>query len=115
MTATRCPPREELEGLLDERLDPADLRRVSEHVSGCPDCQKALDTLTAAADSGLASWRGLASGDSAPPHPEFLDRIKQLPAGRPAARRGRRPDGGRLGPARARRRRGGRPADADRL
>ncbi len=81
MDVARCPARQELENLLDERLTPTDLRRVSAHVAGCPECQNALDGLTADAGSGPSSWRGEKDADSSPPNPVFLDRIKQaLPA-----------------------------------
>jgi eukaryotic-like serine/threonine-protein kinase len=76
MTPSRCPPREELERLLDDRLEPAALRRVSEHVAACPACQTSLDGLTADPGPGASSWHGLAPADPAPP-PDFLGRIKQ--------------------------------------
>ena len=79
MDTLRCPAREELEGLLDERLTPPDVRRVSAHVAGCPVCQRALDALTADGASGSSSWRGGKAADSSPPNPEFLDRIKHAP------------------------------------
>ena len=78
MTPSRCPPREELERLLDDRLGPAALRHVSEHVAGCAACQKSLEALTADPGPGASSWHGLAADDPAPP-PDFLGRIKQAP------------------------------------
>ncbi|HVS34286.1 MAG TPA: serine/threonine-protein kinase [Gemmataceae bacterium] len=79
MDASGCPVREELVGLLDERLDAADERRVSSHVAGCIACQKALDTLTADTGLDLPSGYGADAPDSSPPNPEFLDRIKFAP------------------------------------
>jgi len=41
-----CPTHQELERLLDEQLGPAEVRRISDHVASCPDCQQALESLT---------------------------------------------------------------------
>src|SRR5262245_44496169 len=59
---TECPPRERLEGLLEEVLEEAERESLSAHVDGCPTCQEALERLTEAP----ASIRGtLAAGNSA--------------------------------------------------
>ncbi len=45
-----CPPPDELERLLDEKLDEDGQRSLSLHVDACPQCQQALERLTL--DSG---------------------------------------------------------------
>ncbi len=66
MTVSVCPSREDLERLLDERLEPAEQRRMSHHVTGCAACQKTLEALTADSAPALPSWHGRQSGDPAP-------------------------------------------------
>ncbi|HVS34287.1 MAG TPA: protein kinase, partial [Gemmataceae bacterium] len=89
--ATSCPPREDLERLLDERLAPAEQQRLSRHVAGCAACQKALEALTAdsgwdmVSDQAPTSWREGSCGGSSSDPPDFLDRMKQAPP-RPHAR-----------------------------
>ena len=90
MSPSRCPSREELERLLDEQLDPADLRQISEHVAGCAACQKALESLTTDPGPDLPSGAGWKPGD-APPHPNFLDRMKEEPPAAGPRRRSIRP------------------------
>jgi serine/threonine-protein kinase len=43
----RCPDADELRGLLADRLPRAEAEAVEAHVEACPDCQRALEQLTA--------------------------------------------------------------------
>jgi len=42
-----CPPRHELDRLLDDGLPPDRRAGISAHVASCPDCQRTLESLTA--------------------------------------------------------------------
>ncbi len=91
MTPSRCPAPEELERLLNEQLGPADLQRVSTHVTTCSACQKALESLTADAGPDLPSGPSWKPGDSDARPPDFLDRMKQEPPPARPRRRSIRP------------------------
>ena len=54
---TSCPSHEQLAALLDERLDVQGLSAVETHLEDCPDCQGALEVLTAARFSD-PDWSG---------------------------------------------------------
>jgi WD40 repeat protein/serine/threonine protein kinase len=86
-----CPSRHELERLLDEQLTDADFRAVSLHVSECPDCQSALEHLTADTEvSGVCLSLARPSTGPAEPETLFLARLKQSPLdGRPDGAAGR--------------------------
>jgi WD40 repeat protein/tRNA A-37 threonylcarbamoyl transferase component Bud32 len=80
-----CPPPDELERFLDERLGPARQAELAEHVGACAACQDALERLTPASLPALAS---VSSAKAAPPPeaiPEFLQQLKRQA---PLSRRG---------------------------
>jgi WD40 repeat protein/serine/threonine protein kinase len=76
----RCPPKERLEGLLEETLDEAERESLSAHVDGCPSCQEALEQLTEAP----VSLRGtLTAGNStASLSAQLLSRLEGAPQAR---------------------------------
>ncbi|MFO0880981.1 MAG: protein kinase [Gemmataceae bacterium] len=78
-----CPPREELQRLLDELLSAEEGTTLSLHVAECPDCQAALDRLTRDefpnASSSLSC--ALPTGSAA-----FLERLKEDPPWKPHRR-----------------------------
>jgi hypothetical protein len=78
MTTPACPPRDQLQRLLDEQLDPADAERLLAHVDDCPVCQQALEELTAGA-------RDLGAGLRRPPA-EDSTALPDLPGGGGATR-----------------------------
>ncbi len=84
MSSSPCPPRQELDRLLDEQLDPAELARISAHVASCPACQRTLESLTVDPGPDLPSWHGWTSDEPPPPRSDFLDRIKRKPPASPS-------------------------------
>jgi WD40 repeat protein/serine/threonine protein kinase len=82
-----CPSTDQLEHLLDEQLDDAQYRDVTEHVGACPSCQAALERMTyASAVSGVSLT--LAQRTSTETMTPFLTNLKHtsvtaLPAGPP--------------------------------
>jgi tRNA A-37 threonylcarbamoyl transferase component Bud32 len=76
MDASPCPRAEQLEALLDERLDSADGVRLAAHVAGCSACQQVLEQLTedTRADAPAAAVPAASRA-------EFFDRLKQAGPG----------------------------------
>jgi hypothetical protein len=94
---SRCPSLQQLEDLLEQKLNEADSQTISVHVGGCGPCQAALERLTE--ETLATSYRSLS--EQVPEGPElpgpiadsqaaFLTWLKQCPplAG-PASSRGR--------------------------
>jgi WD40 repeat protein len=74
-----CPSLQQLDDLLDQRLNEAECQAISAHVSRCRVCQAQLERLTAATvAAGCRAQRGSAP---APPDPSsaFLARLKHHP------------------------------------
>jgi WD40 repeat protein/serine/threonine protein kinase len=78
-----CPTSEQLEQFLDERLGADEADVVSEHVSGCENCQAALEQITAEGDSELVSLSAPSLSALARPVDSslaFLERLKKTSA-----------------------------------
>jgi hypothetical protein len=43
---SRCPDRDSIQGLLDERLEGMELEEIVIHIEVCPSCQDLLEDLT---------------------------------------------------------------------
>ncbi len=105
MPTTRCPSAEQLEWLLEDRLDGPARQAVEAHVGGCLPCQQALEHLTEepSGDPVSVSIRSLsASAVAAPPPPAsepFLTRLKQCPPPVSGAPGAEPPNGSSSGPA----------------
>jgi urea transport system substrate-binding protein len=65
---SHCPPREQLELLTCNQLDPADQAAVTTHINGCTACQTTLASLR---HDHTQDWQPTPAGDDAPPslHP----------------------------------------------
>jgi WD40 repeat protein/serine/threonine protein kinase len=75
---TACPPREQLEALLDETLPGTEQAELNDHVAACPDCQRCLELLTDTSNSlgGPRSVR-LRGMETAEALPAFLDQFRE--------------------------------------
>ena len=63
-----CPSERQLEQLLDEQLADSEKRAVSEHVSECAECQRALERLTDTTEvSGVSLARARRPGNGVGP------------------------------------------------
>ena len=51
--SARCPPQEQLEQLLDDRLEAAEDAALTRHVEGCAQCQDRLERLLAGSLSSV--------------------------------------------------------------
>src|SRR4051794_35801537 len=80
----RCPPAEQLEQLLDERLAASDCLVISAHVSECAACQAHLERLTADTQELTGSLALIAhqkandNGATVKGRPAFLTQLKEL-------------------------------------
>ena len=74
-----CPPLEQLQCLLAAQLSDADLTALAQHIEDCSSCRKALDRLSAAADS--QQWRQLHEAERSSdrePRADFLRRLESF-------------------------------------
>jgi tetratricopeptide (TPR) repeat protein len=78
----RCPPREQLEYLLAERLDDAERERVEAHVEACAACQGVLDELAGPPPGAAGQLRTAAA--NGPGHGSANEFLRRLEKGRPA-------------------------------
>jgi WD40 repeat protein len=72
----RCPPTEQLEGLLDERLPEAERQAIADHVEGCPACQLELERHAGQPLAGPCPTLNPSAIDPEP-RADFLGRLKQ--------------------------------------
>jgi serine/threonine protein kinase len=90
MKSSACPSARELEDLLEDRLPPDQLRRVDQHLRGCPACLARLDKLSRARERaelpGLARVEVNPSGNT--PQPDALSGETEVAL----------PEGTRVGP-----------------
>jgi WD40 repeat protein len=88
---SRCPSLEQLEQLLEEQLDDAEQRAVSQHIGNCDLCQETLEHLTeGGADEALLSSLRVPipaeiSGSAASAATSFLAHLKHARPGRSPA------------------------------
>jgi tetratricopeptide (TPR) repeat protein len=101
---TRCPSREQLQQLLEQRLDPAEQTLLEAHIEHCASCQSSLEALTSAADwlALVPVSAGQSEGPPSPPEtiltrkPRTTPTLSKPTAGPAARGRRRGPRAGQL-------------------